>query len=219
MSSLQTLLIKSTTDRENLNNTKDYDDLTDRELIEKVRKYDDKAEKYLYVRYTFIVKRIVSSFFLIGGDKDDLYQEAMIGFMSAVKNYDLNGDNSFRFFAELCIRRQIISAIRKVKGKDIRCISLYENLESEECIVDTLVSSESMDPESIFIIKEQINEYYEAASVILSTFERNVLVEYGKGKSYEEISLVFSKDVKSIDNAIQRIKKKIRKNKEKLFKK
>lgn len=202
-------------------NYKEYEELNDSQLIEKIRSHDEMAEKYLYIRYSYIVRRIVSSFFIIGGEKDDLFQEAMIGLISAVNSYDTKYNTSFRYYAELCIRRQIISAIRKTKKYEAikNSISIYESIDSdsEEIIVDKLVNSDSLNPENVFIVKEEQNIYEEITDEFLSKFEKAVLIEYGKGKSYEEIALSLKKNVKSIDNALQRIKKKICKVKEKII--
>lgn len=201
-------------------NTEKYKVCTDNELIEKIRKGEEQAEKAFYSRYTYIVKKIASSFFILGADKDDLFQEAMIGLFKAVKSYDYEINNNFKHFAELCIRRQIITAIRKSNSykKNLlnNSISLYEFTDSEnnENLLDRLVCMDTANPEIAMISKEEAKDYNVLTSKILSSFERSVLMEYSKGKTYEEISCTLKKDVKSIDNALQRIKKKINKNKD-----
>lgn len=199
-----------------------YEGLSDKELIQKIRNSDNKAERYLCKRYAFIVKKIVSSFFIMGGSVDDLFQEAMIGFLKAVNGYNIEYDCNFRSFAELCIRRQIVSAIRKTKNNDLlnRCISIYDTINSEngEIVFDKLQDKDSLNPEDVFISKEEFSTYQIFTTEILSSLEKSVLREFGKGKSYEEIALTLHRDIKSIDNALQRIKKKIRNNKEKFSK-
>lgn len=197
---------------------KDYENFTEQELIENIRKGDEIAEKYLYIRYSYIVKRIVSSFFIIGGDKEDLFQEAMIGLVHAVKKFDCDINDNFRYFAELCIRRQIITVIRKSKGyeKNVlnNCISIYEysDLEQEENLLDKYIYKDCLNPENVMIIKEEMNYYYDIKSKILSQFEIAVLSEYENGKTYDEIAISLKKDIKSIDNALQRARKKINKD-------
>ena len=162
---------------------------------------------------------MVSSFFILGADRDDLFQEAMIGLFKAVKNYNPNVNSNFKYFSELCIKRQIISAIRKSKGYEKNLlnnsVSIYQYMDSEygDSMIDKLLAIDSLNPESVVIKKQDIEDCYQATGKILSRFERTVLLEYGKGKTYEEISLALNRDIKSIDNALQRIKKKINNNK------
>lgn len=201
-------------------NNEKYENLTEQELVEKTRNGDEIAEKYLYSKYYNIVKRIVSSFFIIGGDKDDLFQEAMIGLVHAVNKYNCNTNNNFRYFAELCIRRQIITAIRNTRGYEKNLlnnsISLYEysNFEQENNLLDKYVYKDCLNPENVIMIKEELNNYYYLKAKILSNFEREVLTEYENGKTYQEISTTLKKDVKSVENALQRVRKKINKNRE-----
>lgn len=202
-------------------NKEQYDVFSDEELIIKIKNGDEHAERCLYKRYMFVVKRITSSFFIIGGAMDDLVQEAMIGLIKAINSYKVEFGNSFRNYAEVCIRRQIISAIRKSKVNDIinNNISIFDCYDIENVCVqmDKFGEMDKLNPENVFINKEEKNDYFEKMFKFLSEFERGVLTEYGKGKSYEEISLTLHKDIKSIDNALQRIKKKIYSHKEKLI--
>lgn len=191
----------------------EYDAFSDEELIRKIKDGNENAERCLYKRYSYIIRRIASSFFIIGGSIDDLFQEAMIGLIKAVNHYDEDYENTFRTYAEVCIRRQIITAIRKTKPYEIlnRNMSYYDfSNENVECVLsEKYVDSYGLDPENVLISKEEKDQYYSEASKFLSKFEKAVLAEYGKGKSYEEISLVLHKNIKSIDNALQRVKKKI----------
>lgn len=196
----------------NLNYYKqEYDTFSDEELISKIKDGNENAERCLYKRYSFIIKRIASSFFIIGGSIDDLFQEAMIGLIKAVNRYDEGYGNSFRTYAEVCIRRQIITAIRKTKPYEIlnRNTSYFSNDDIECALLEEYSDLDKLNPENVLICEEEKNQYYNEASKFLSKFERAVLTEYGKGKSYEEISLALHKNVKSIDNALQRVKKKI----------
>ena len=199
----------------------EYDTFSDEELIKKIRDGNEHAESCLYKRYIFIIKRISSSFFIIGGSIDDLLQEAMIGLIKAVNSFDEDHETSFRTYAEVCIRRQIISAIRKTKPYEVLNMStcLYDpaNESQEMSILDEYADLDSLNPENLFICKEEKMQYYAKAAELLSSYERAVLTEYGKGKSYEEISQELNKSIKSVDNALQRVKKKIESNKEKLL--
>lgn len=215
-------MISSISIYNNLNYYKEeYDIFSDVELIHKIKDGNEQAERCLYKRYSFIIKRIASSFFIVGGSIDDLIQEAMIGLIKAVNGYDENYGNCFRTYAEVCIRRQIITAIRKTKPYETynKSISFYDfaNENEEVTLLDEYADLESFNPESLLIYEEERNNYYNRATELLTKFERTVLTEYGKGKSYEEISLELNKNVKSIDNALQRIRKKIYCNKEKLM--
>lgn len=200
----------------------EYDSFTDEELIKKIREEgDDNAERCLYKRYIFIIKRISSSFFLIGGSIDDLFQEAMIGLIKAVKNFDEEYETSFRTYSEVCIRRQIISAIRKTKPYEVLNMGTYlydlTNESQDLAVLDEYSDLDSLNPENLFICKEEKTQYYIKATELLSNYERAVLTEYGKGKTYEEISRELNKSIKSVDNALQRVKKKIGNNKDKLM--
>lgn len=193
----------------------EYENFSDIELIQKIRLGEIRAEKYFYVKYSFLVRKMVSSFYLLGADADDLFQEAMIGFINAVKHFNLSVNDNFKYFAEVCIRRQLISALRKNKSYQVlNIISMYDlNSESEykESIIEKIAEKDEMIPENIMIFKESFKEYQRVTEEILSDFEKKVLKEYSLGKSYEEISLCLHRDTKSIDNAIQRIKKKLNK--------
>lgn len=197
----------------------EYDIFSDEELIRKIKDGNEHAEKCLYRRYIYIIKKIASSFFIMGGNIDDIFQEAMIGLLKAVNGYDENFGSNFRCYAEVCIRRQIITAIRKTKPEILnKTISFHAFInDSEEItILDEYADLESMNPENVLIYKEEKSQCYSRATEFLSSFEKMVLAEYGKGKTYKEISLMLNKNIKSIDNAMQRVKKKVCCNKEKI---
>ncbi|HBV68865.1 MAG TPA: hypothetical protein DEF04_12325 [Clostridiales bacterium] len=207
----------------NLNYFKqEYNLFSDEELISKIKEGDYHAERCLYKRYTFIIRKITSSFFIIDGSSDDLIQEAMIGLIKAVKSFDADNGSSFKCYAVTCIRRQIITAIRKTKA--------YERISKLTTFYDCLSGSEGdiyhedysdlnkMNPENVLICREEENQYYLRAAELLSNFENTVLIEYEKGKSYEEISRALNKSIKSIENALHRARKKIHRNKEKIIK-
>ncbi len=205
----------------NLDYQKAYNTLSDEELIRKIKSGDEHAERCLYKRYTYIIKRITGSFFLIGGGIDDLFQEAMIGLMKAIDGFDEGLGKGFRGFAEVCIRRQVITAIRKTKSyemlSNITTIFDFSNYDYEINYASFHSDLGSLNPEHVFICKEEIKQYYNIVSEKLSKFEKLVFTEYEKGKSYEEISVSLNKSIKSIDNALQRAKKKISKNRDKIL--
>ncbi|MDD2496149.1 MAG: sigma-70 family RNA polymerase sigma factor, partial [Tissierellia bacterium] len=142
---------------------KEYENLSDQDLIDKIRGGDKLAEKYFYMRYIFVVKKMVSSFFILGGELDDLFQEAMIGLIKAVNNFNSEINNNFKHFASICIRRQIITAIRNSKGYDKnilnRCISLNEitDYEAEMTIFDKIATIDN-NPENVILAKEENEE-------------------------------------------------------------
>lgn len=195
----------------------EYDTFSDEELIRKIKNGNDQAERCLYKRYIYIVKRISSSFFLMGGSMDDLLQEAMIGIIKAVNGYDVNHGTSFRCYAEVCIRRQIITAIRKSKANYYLNNVIYFSdifVENQEFILKDEYADLSNNPEYVIINEEERCQYRTITSRLLTDFERAVLTEYGMGKSYEDISRKLNKNIKAVDNALQRVKSKIKKQDE-----
>lgn len=195
----------------------EYDTFSDEELIRKIKNGNDQAERCLYKRYIYIVKRISSSFFLMGGSMDDLLQEAMIGIIKAVNGYDVNHGTSFRCYAEVCIRRQIITAIRKSKANYYLNNVIYFSdifVENQEFILKDEYADLSNNPEYVIINEEERCQYRTITSRLLTDFEKAVLTEYGMGKSYEDISRKLNKNIKAVDNALQRVKSKIKKQDE-----
>lgn len=195
----------------------EYDTFSDEELIRKIKNGNDQAERCLYKRYIYTIKRISSSFFLMGGSMDDLLQESMIGLIKAVNGYDVNHGASFKCFAEVCIRRQIITAIRKSKANYFLNNVIYFCdifIENEEISFEDEYADFSNNPEYVVINEEERRQYRTITSRLLTDFERAVLTEYGKGKSYEDISRKLNKNIKAVDNALQRIKGKIKKQEE-----
>lgn len=189
----------------------EYDLYTDRELIKKFNMGNDQAEKCMLKRYFYLIKRIINSFYIMGCGKDDLLQESMIGLFKAMKSYDERHKISFKAYAEICIRRQIISALRKSKNYEIVYkISLF-NYFGNECLMEQLCD-DSFNPEDILISEEEKNNLIDFASLGLSDYEKSVLYEYSSGKTYKEIAEALNTDLKSVDNALQRVRKKINSN-------
>ncbi len=193
-----------------------YKELTDEELILIIKEGDIHAEEYLFLKYYYLMKLIVGSFFILGGDKEDLLQEAMIGLYKAIKDYNCEKNSSFRTFAELCIKRQIITAVRQASRQKHNPLNNYISINtrsyenSEDLIfLEKYKSSKIIDPEKLIVGKEQAELIEDIIDKVLSNFEKEVLEHYLEGKTYSEISILMNKNEKAIDNALQRVKKKI----------
>lgn len=194
---------------------------TDEEIIESVREGGRGGTEELFDRYKDVVRSIASTMFLIGGETEDLIQEGMIGLFKAVQEYDPGRDASFGTFARLCITRQIYSAV-KASGRKKHLplnsyISLYEQTGSDDEggrqmeMMDALMASDRMNPEQVVLSKEKSEELEQAIDKELSPFEKNVLELFVTGMSYSDIADVLGKNEKATDNAIQRIRGKLRK--------
>lgn len=173
------------------------------------------ALEYLIIKYKPLVKSKVYTYYITGADRDDIVQEGMIGLCKAIKNFDAKKLNSFKNFADMCVTSQIITAIKAAKRqKHIplnECISLNKPLyrDSRFSIIDLIESESSKDPMEIFISKEDLDIMEKKIQGILSLLEKQVLTNYLQGKSYEEIGSILDINPKCIDNAIQRIKRKV----------
>ena len=197
-----------------------YENKSDDELIE-LAKSDEYAFEYIVTKYKCIVLSKARGYFLVGADKEDIIQEGMIGLIKAIRDYKPEREASFKGFAEMCIGRQIITAIKSAtRQKHIplnNYISLsrpvYDWTETDEkrTVIDVLEGDASLNPEEKVIIDESYRGMDEKIVKSLSRFEKEVLKYYLDGNSYAEISRLTSKPVKSIDNALQRIKKKLEK--------
>jgi len=196
-----------------------WEDLTDEELVKISRDGDGYATEFLMDRYRNFVRSRSRTYFLIGADKEDIIQEGMIGLYKAIRDYNPDAQASFKSFAELCITRQIITAIKTATRQKHMPLNSYVSLskpifedDSERILLDTVMERKKLDPEEIMIDKERFCSIEEKISKILSKLEWAVLSRYLEGKSYIEIAEQIGKSEKSIDNALQRIKKKIEKN-------
>lgn len=197
-----------------------FADLSDERLAQLSRSGDSEAMEYLLSKYRPLVRRKARTYFLIGADGEDIVQEGMIGLFKAIRDYKEDRQSGFRAFAELCITRQIITAIKMATRQKHAPLNTYVSLdrplgfEEYELTLLDIVSREEkgLDPEEIFIHREQFSDLGAKLLEILSALERKVLSLYIQGKSYQEIGAVLGKDPKSIDNALQRIKHKIQKN-------
>lgn len=198
--------------------TLEYDSSTDEEIVEAVRNGDSIALEYLINKYKNFVRAKARSYFLIGADREDIVQEGMIGLYKAIR--DFKGDKlaSFKAFAELCITRQIITAIKTATRQKHIPLNSYVSLDkpiydedSDRTLLDVICGTRVSDPEELIINQEEFVGLEDKMSEILSDLERKVLMLYLDGRSYQEIAVDLDRHVKSIDNALQRVKRKLEK--------
>ena len=196
-----------------------YESLTDEELITLFRDGDQEAMEMLLNKYKEMVLRKAKSMYILGGDSDDLIQEGMLGLFKAVRDYDCGRDASFRTFAQLCVTRQLYTAVKASSRKKHlplnTAISLSrpmrEDGEEEEEFLDRLEADASSNPEVYLIGQEEMERLEEKIEKELSAFEKQVLELHLTGMGYVEIAHVLNRDEKSTDNALQRIRAKLRK--------
>lgn len=185
-----------------------FDCQSDEELLSRIRRGEDGAIDALILRYMSYVKSLSRSYFLVGGDFEDIIQEGMIGVVNAISQFDATRHTSFRTFAASCIRNRIYSAIRNSqRGKNLP-LNNYISFENAFS-ADALIAPTVPDPAEGVIKEETYSELKEAVSKLLSGFEKKVFELYLEGLSYAEISGKLSKPEKSVDNAVQRIRKKL----------
>jgi RNA polymerase sporulation-specific sigma factor len=194
----------------------DYDDMLDEEIVEAARAGEREAEEYLITKYKNFVRAKARSYFLIGADRDDIVQEGMIGLFKAIRDFRSDKLASFRAFAELCITRQIITAIKTATRQKHIPLNSYISLnkpiydeESDRTLLDVISGNKITDPEELVISKEEFNDIESKMEQFLSDLEWKVLAAYLDGKSYQEIATELNRHVKSIDNALQRVKRKL----------
>jgi RNA polymerase sporulation-specific sigma factor len=195
----------------------DLDTSTDEELVEIVRSDgNDRAIEMLLNRYRHYARAKARSYFLSGADKDDIIQEGMIGLYKAIRDYRHEKNIAFRAFAELCITRQIITAIKTATRQKHQPLNSYVSLsrgtasdDDDRSLVDILVSDHSPDPADVVIDSEEMSVIRSSMGRVLSKFEIQVMQLYVEGKSYQQIAELLGKHAKSIDNALQRIKRKL----------
>jgi len=195
---------------------REYESRTDEDIVEAVREGDSDALEYLINKYKNFVRAKARSYFLIGADREDIVQEGMIGLYKSFR--DFKGDKlaSFKAFAELCITRQIITAIKTATRQKHIPLNSYISLDkpiydedSDRTLMDVLCGSRVSDPEELIINQEEFVGLEDKMAEILSDLERQVLMLYLDGRSYQEIAVDLDRHVKSIDNALQRVKRKL----------
>ena len=192
--------------------------LTDEEIAEMCHNGDVSAEEYLLDKYKNFVRSKARSYFLVGADHEDIVQEGMIGLYKAIRDFRSDKLSSFRAFAELCITRQIITAIKTATRQKHIPLNNYVSLnkplydeESDRTLLDVIVEGRISDPEELIINMENLGNIRTKINEVLSGFEQEVLNAYLDGKSYQDISDELGRHVKSIDNALQRVKRKLQK--------
>ena len=199
--------------RETLN---EYQVCIDEEIVGLIREGDDDALEFLINKYKNFVRAKARSYFLIGADREDIIQEGMIGLYKAIRDFRGDKLSSFRAFAELCITRQIITAIKTATRQKHIPLNSYISLnkpiydeDSDRTLLDVISGSKIADPEELIVSKEEFDNIEEKMGEILSSLEWKVLMYYLEGKSYQEIAIDLKRHVKSIDNALQRVKRKV----------
>ena len=197
----------------------EFENLTDEDVILRIKSDEGRAAlDYLINKYRNFVRAKARSYFLIGADREDIIQEGMIGLYKAIRDFRNDKLSSFRAFAELCVTRQIITAIKTATRQKHIPLNSYVSLnkpiydeDSERTLLDVLSGACIADPEELVISREEFIDIEAKMEEILSDLEWRVLMSYLDGKSYQEIASDLHRRVKSIDNALQRVKRKLEK--------
>lgn len=194
--------------------TEQYLNMTDEELLLKLKNGEQEIMDYIMEKYKFLVRKNAKAMYLIGGEPDDLLQEGMIGLFKAVRDFDANKESSFYNFANICISRQIYSAINASKRKKHIPLNTYISIYSQEDeedvkLIERFSCDNNSNPEQQIINQENFENLYENLFDNLSSFERKVLECYLDNMNYDEIADSLGKNKKAIDNALSRIRKKI----------
>ncbi|HET6781270.1 MAG TPA: RNA polymerase sporulation sigma factor SigH [bacterium] len=196
-----------------------YQDMLDEDLVASAKSGDDQASEYLINKYRNFVRVKAKAYFLIGADREDIIQEGMIGLYKAIRDFRADKLSSFRAFAELCITRQIITAIKTATRQKHIPLNSYISLnkpiydeDSDRTLLDVISSIKVSDPEELVINQEASATMRERIRKNLSELECKVLTAYLEGKSYQEMANELNRHVKSIDNALQRVKRKLERN-------
>lgn len=196
-----------------------YGQYSDGELIDRLRRGETAIMDYICDKYKNLVRSKAKSMFILGGDSEDLIQEGMIGLFKAVQDYDMGRDASFSTFAELCINRQMYTAVQAAKRKKHFPLNFYVSLDGEGTgedregpgLAELLADRTKLNPEELFLDKERVAYLEKMIEEELSDFEKQVLDLYITGMSYGQIAKVLGRDEKATDNALQRLKTKIKK--------
>ena len=198
--------------------TRDFESMTDEQIVVLAQETDSPALEYLLNKYKNFVRTKARSYFLIGADHEDIVQEGMIGLYKAIRDYKAEKLSSFRAFAELCVTRQIITAIKTATRQKHIPLNSYISLnkpiyeeDSDRTLLDVITEEGMSNPEEMIIDREDLSVIEGKIGQMLSDLEKEVLVRYMEGKSYVEIADEMHRHVKSIDNALQRIKRKLMK--------
>lgn len=208
----------------------DLTNMTDEEIVLLVQRENcKKCSEYLVKKYKNLVGIKSRAYFLVGADKEDIYQEGLVGLYKAIRDYKNNQNATFKSFAAMCITRQIITAIKAATRFKHVPLNTYVSFEkkvydqdSERRLIDVLVGEKVIDPEALLIDQEEFLLLEKALRKVLSPLEWKVLTRYLNGVKYQDIAEDLNRPLKSIDNALQRIKRKVeiyQKNKAKIIKK
>ena len=198
----------------------DYEPYTDEELIDRLRRGEDTIMDYICDRYKNLVRSKAKSMFILGADSDDLIQEGMIGLFKAVRDYDMGRDASFFTFAELCVSRQMYTALQAAKRQKHVPLNTYISLDAggtnqedrdESTLAELIADRAELSPEEMVLDKERVAYLEKTIETELSDFEKQVLDLYMTGMSYSQIAKVLGREEKATDNALQRLKAKIKK--------
>ena len=200
--------------------TNKYNNLSDEDVIKLIKQGDNQALSYLLERYKELVNIKVGKYYIVGAEREDTVQEGMIGLFKAIKCFDAQKQNSFKTFANICIERQLMTAIKtsnRQKHMPLNSYlslnnSAYDNEDNDEELINTFDSKTIEDPLDTLMKKEYYEQIESTIDKTLSGFEKQVLNRYIKGESYVDIAAKLDAPVKSVDNAIQRIRKKAIKN-------
>lgn len=194
---------------------RNYNVFTDEEMVRMAQEGSSTATEHLIAKYKEIAKVKATKYYIIGGDKEDVIQEGMIGIFKAIREFDETKDASFKTFAEICINRQIISAIRKANMQKHQILNESVSLSGDHntsegaVTIEEMVGSEEENPETLMLMQEIVQCLRNDDDNLFSAMEKNVLDRMLQGMKYKEIAAELGKSDKSVDNAIQRIKKKI----------
>lgn len=209
-----------TTDTEMQNDSYDaFAKMTDEDIILEAQEHDNVlAQEYLLHKYRNFVRAKARSYFLIGAEREDIIQEGMIGLYKAIRDFKNDKQASFRAFAELCVTRQIITAIKTATRQKHIPLNSYVSLnkpiyeeDSDRTLLDVISGVKVANPEDMVISREEFSDIEDKMNDILSDLEWKVLMSYLDGKSYQEIAADLGRHIKSIDNALQRVKRKLEK--------
>lgn len=188
---------------------------SDEELIKRYKTGEAEAADELMRRYVSLVRARARSYFLVGGEHEDLLQEGMIGLFKAMRDFNPDKNTSFKSFATMCISRQLATALKlsnRAKHQPLnRYISLYRDINDDDFQLKDILEGTDNSPEDILIDKENADDLNERIKKLLSSMEKKILVKYIQGMSYSHIAGETDSDVKAVDNALQRIKKKLMK--------
>lgn len=198
--------------------TMEHEGVLEEDIVIRASEGDLKAQEYLIKKYKNFVRSKARTYFLIGADREDIIQEGMIGLFKAIRDFQGDKMSSFRSFAEICITRQMITAVKMATRQKHIPLNSYVSLnkpiyeeDSERTLLDMVTGCAISNPEELLISREEFNIIEAKIGETLSRLELKVLTDYLDGKTYQEIAEKLDRDIKSIDNALQRVKRKLEK--------